>query len=611
LTGIATQHVFMRKTNNSIGTLRPAKIPLTNMRPFLSAVMLTGNLSNRRLAEALIVEAEPRVRTAGHITREVLDGPSITRRRAFFIASILYREATAPTWGPDIAQFRDVSHHFAWIVVRDHRAALVASDGAMRDSIVTVLASATVIGRDDAFFAFVGSKARTVWLNGTHAQTNAKPDAKVLMGTALEDALDPLGDHSYQLSALRSQPLIPSLSSRSIGVALAAGRVWSVRTQSLDELLSDIGALFDRLDNASKRKTKYDFLSQPISNTNDVSHAYAVSVMPAPLLDPSGTHISLGVITEGQSWAYESRYRVTSGNGPDFNVEVVHRGSSVGTLSVAVRQTKVGGKLRLESAGWQPVDLALKELRNRAESYLLDEHQVKIHYDSGHTITGGQCFRGGFVDQLVDWRWQDFSGFSINQEKPVANPTLADAIGLPSDNSLFGFVVRSKYRQGWLTCDDGASEAGDFVHLDPGANRVTLIHVKAASSQDPAREFSVSDFDLVIAQSIRNIRHLDKVNLLKALKKSERYSIASATWHNGIRATRSQFINEISKLGVSFSKELVVLQPQLTKAMCVHCTSSAVSKSLELRFKQINSLVQGAAMAAFGVGAAFTAYACE
>ncbi len=595
-----------QSTKTPTPTYGAATIPLTDIRPFLSAVMLTGTLSKRKLAEALIGEAAPRVRTVGNVQRKVLDGPSINKRGDFFIASIIYEETTVPAWAPTLT-YRDLSNHFAWIVVREHRVALIASDSSMRESMVNALTSAAVIDRSDAFDAFVGSKARAVWLNGTHAQTDVKPEAKMLMGTALEEALDPLSDHSYHLSALRSQPVIPALRSKTLGVALSSGRVWSVRAQSLADLLADVGALFDQLDNPAPRSTKYDFLSQPTAGIAGVAQAYAVSVMPTPLLDPSGMLATPVAIAQAQAWAYESSYEVHPGAGSDFTVDVTYRGTNLGTL--AVQPIDTGTRINLDSAGWQPANPALTALRAEAEAYLLDENQVKVHYDSGHTISGGQCFRGGFVDQLVDWKWQDFSGFTIEDEKPAANP-LAAAIGLPSDSSLFGFVVRSAYSHGWLTCDDGGGEVGDFVHLDPTAKKVTLIHAKAASTIDPARGFSVSDYDLVIAQSIRNIRHLDSANLLKALNKSAGYAIASATWHNGVRATRAQFIAEVAKLGASFSKELVILQPQLTKAMHTYCLSAAVTPSVDLRFKQVNSLVQGAAMAAFGVGATFVAYAC-
>jgi hypothetical protein len=569
--------------------------------------MLAGASSNRQLAEALIAEADLRVISTSSTNRTKLSGASVNKQGDFFIGSIFYKEATSPAWDPEL-RFKDVTHHFAWIVVRGKRAALIASDSAMRQSIQSALRSASVISRDDAFAAFVGNKARAAWLNGTHAQTDVKPESKVLMGTAIEEALDPLGDHSFHLSALRSQPAIPTLRSRTLGVALSSGRVWSVRAQSLADLLSDVGALFDRLDAPSVPSASYDFLSQPVSGLVNVRNAYSVSVLPTALLDPSGDGVGAAELTRAQDWAYETKYRVTAALNADFNVQVTHRGTDIGTLGV--HPTSSGSRITLARTGWQPLDPAMDDLRSEAERYLLDVKQVKVHYDSGHAISGGECYRGGFVDQLVEWRWENFTGWDIDSEKPTPNPTLEAAIGLPADKSLFGFVVHT-YQLGWLACDDGSGEVGDFVHIDPANKKVTLIHAKAASSKSPNRSFSVSDYDLVIAQSIRNIRHLDKEQLLKSLRRSAGRAIADATWHNGVRVTRTSFIDEVAKMGASFSKELVILQPQLTQQKHAACLAPSVSPSTSLRFKQINSLVQGAAMAAFGAGASFIAYASQ
>ena len=107
-----------------------SSIPLTGVRPYLSAVMLAGTLSNRKLAEALIKEADARVISTLSTTRKKLSGPSVDKQGNFFIGSIFYKEVASPAWDP-VLMFKDVTHQFAWIVVRDKRAALIASDSSM------------------------------------------------------------------------------------------------------------------------------------------------------------------------------------------------------------------------------------------------------------------------------------------------------------------------------------------------------------------------------------------------------------------------------------------------------------------------------------------------
>ncbi len=599
------------RTPRASTSLRASSVNLNSVQPFLSAVLLDASQSDRPLATALIRESALAICAANKTkARLVLDGPSIDKCGVFYVGTIFYSEECSPAW--DLTNnYKDVAHNFAWVVVRGKRAALLASDAAMREAILEHISSANVIDRDAAFEAFVGNHARTVWLSGTHSRTDVKADSKMLMGSALEEALDPLGDHSYHLSALRSQPQITNFGSQTIGVALASGRIWSVRPKSLTQLLTNIGALFDRLESPPTTRTKrFDFLSQPVKTLTAVQQAYDVAILPEVLLDPANTGVTTAA-TQAQEWAYETHYIVTPGSGSDFSVEVAFHGTNLGSLQIKPVIQGSQQRVILNNGGWSPADPSLSVLRGECERYLLDATQVKIHYDSGHTIADGLCFRGGFTDQIVTWNWQNFTGYDVDKEKPVANPSLAAAIGSTTDQSLFGFVVKSLYTQGWLTCDDGAGEVGDFVHLDPTQNKVTLIHVKASSNRNPNREISVADFDVVVAQGIRNIRHLDQAHLIAALTYSAHHQIAAATWHNGGRSTRADFIAAIQALGASFSRELVILQPRLTNAEYQACVNGTATRARQQRFQQLNTLILSARLAAIGVGATFTAFACN
>ena len=95
-------------------------------------------------------------------------------------------------------------------------------------------------------------------------------------------------------------------------------------------------------------------------------------------------------------------------------------------------------------------------------------------------------------------------------------------IGDARDKSLFGLVVRHwpnleerGEQTGWLVCDDGAMESADFIHLDEASEvpELTLIHVKGSGSKVEERGISVSDYEVVVGQAVKNLRHLDRVHL--------------------------------------------------------------------------------------------------
>jgi hypothetical protein len=166
------------------------------------------------------------------------------------------------------------------------------------------------------------------------------------------------------------------------------------------------------------------------------------------------------------------------------------------------------------------------------------------------------------------------------------------------------------FNTGWLACDDGAMELADFVHLDPTAQRITLIHVKGAGSKERAfSQVSVSDCEVVVSQGVKNIRHLIPANLADALKRGANKDIARAVWFNGKRqADRKGMIAAIRKLPRSAQRTLLILQPRLKEAECKFCGDNSASTSTRvMRFKQLNALMLGARVASMGAGAEFRA----
>ena len=61
-------------------------------------------------------------------------------------------------------------------------------------------------------------------------------------------------------------------------------------------------------------------------------------------------------------------------------------------------------------------------------------------------------------------------------------------------------------------------ELADFIHVDPDSKKVSLVHVKASSNVSPDRLAAPTDYEIVIAQAIKNLRYLDRRKLYDELK---------------------------------------------------------------------------------------------
>src|SRR5690606_13184391 len=104
-------------------------------------------------------------------------------------------------------------------------------------------------------------------------------------------------------------------------------------------------------------------------------------------------------------------------------------------------------------------------------------------------------------------------------------------------NSLFGYMVKrwgivegQPGPSGWLACDDGSMESADFIHLDGEGRTLSLIHVKGSGTASATRGISVTDYEIVVGQAIKNLRHLDRGLLIEKLEAGTDHQIATATW---------------------------------------------------------------------------------
>jgi hypothetical protein len=586
-------------------------VRLQNLKPYLSAVLLKRDKSEAdgKTAADALTEIKAVIRGTKNGARTVIElAEPGGEHNGVSYAAVCYSERSSPAWLEE-GHFTDIAHQFVLVAVRDGTVALICSDASIRRAILERIKSSigALLGRATTESAFVGAEAKAIWLNGVHASTAVKPDSKFISGQALEYALDPLGDQTFAISAIRSRPAIAGLSSNSnreiVGAAPGASRIWIGRKPNWAAFAGQMRSIFDHIERPVNAADSYPFLAKHVLDLTEVENPYAVAILPSILLAEESSQDD-GELEKAHRWAYETTVEVVASAGADVDATVMVSGTDLGTIEISL---SMGPDGRITStASWQgSKGDEIEKLRKEGLEFLTDIKQIKIFYDSGHTITDGGCFRMGWTDLPFDWNFEDFAGYNVHKEKPVVprGQALADRIG--GNKSLFCFVKEKLFPTGWLACDDGAMEIADFVHFDPSTNLITLVHIKGAGSAEVDRQVSVSDYEIVVSQGLKNLRHLDKRVLIASLEKGLGKSIARAVWEDGVRRTRTNFIAALQALPAAFPKCLLILQPRLTFTECLFCANGAPDAARALRLKQLNGLMLASRLSAMSVGADF------
>ncbi|NEI02417.1 hypothetical protein [Rhizobium leguminosarum] len=579
-------------------------------RPYLAPILLrsVGNVAGARLLTALVNEIVALIDIAGGPRVLLQSSPPIVNG-ALRTVAIEYQHRSEPAWAPP-GTYTDLVHHLLVISVKGTLAAISTSEPAIRPRINRKVVAARPISRAEIESGFVGDEAKALWLDGIHARSDAKPDAKTLMGRALEFAIDPLGDQTYAFKAVRSKvPLVLSsgAASQVIGASPDEGRLWLNRPGSWLDFAADTETLLDKVDAvaAGPATVRFPALAQAVTDLATVSDADAVAVVPPELLAEDTDPI---LKERAARWAYGAEFVIAPGAGPNLVATVTLETTLLGDLSIT--PTLTGDKVALDLV-WitQPAPAAAE--RADFDALMAEYDWLKIYYGSGHTISGGRCFRSAYTDQwFPDWKFKNLAGYNVTQEKPVVLPgqTLGGSIGTPKapgqpDDSLFGYC-HDIFDRGWLASDDGSMELADFVHIDDDTDLVTLIHAKGAASTAAAREVSASKYEVVTGQAVKNLRHLERQSLADVLDAGRHHLIADAVWHDGVRQPdRTGLIARVQALPANYRKRVVILQPQLTETEHDNCANGLATPTRTLKMKQLNTLLLAARLSANAVGA--------
>jgi len=616
--------------------------------PFLSGVVFYCEKSDAQYVKSLRKQVEKCLRTEVGSTRNTSDKmrtfhtvtPDVNTRENFVTSVLHYAETKRPAWFLG-AGIRDKLNQIVVISAIDKLIAITFSDAAARNSVVREIKQSSkgafsklkILSNSDAQKALVENEVRTLWLKGTHRQSVIKPDSKQLSGLELEYAMDPLDDQSYYFSSVRSTLDNTSLAIEGknavVGTSPGHSRFWVSPTRDWDEFSDRMKSILihiaEKLSGDKAVQKPLDMLAQPINSLAGVQAPYGVSlIVPDAQVAEDNND---GDERWFQQFADAVTFNLTTKDAaPSFEADVFWGDEKLGRLSYEFEEKNgIDIGLKIQSIEWSKEserDIALRKL-------CMQSSNTKVYFDTGHTFSSGHIYETKFRDPKFDrWSWVKMAidETDFGKEKPNKDDSKAfDAakIGNDDDKSLFGLVARNwpnlKDRgsaTGWLICDDGAMESADFIHIDDEANppKISLIHVKGSGNKKENRKISVSDYEVVIGQAVKNVRYLDQGNLHDKLKSNTDRRLSNAVWHKGKRQQdRTGILNVLDNIGSNHTKEIVVLQPRVRKSVWKNTLdqikNGKVNSPDVLRLKQLDALLQGAAADCFAVNAQFTVIA--
>ena len=455
--------------------------------------------------------------------------------------------------------------------------------------------------------AFVRGPARTLWLAGTHARTSIKADNKILSGIELQDALDPVGDQTYYFTAARCAFDLDS-TVPAVGTSPRGSRIWVGTSRDWNEVRDAVTAILKHLEGITKPvRAPLPVVAVSSVDTGSVRAAFDLAVIPPELLsdDPS---IQRDEREHMEEWAYQATFRILSVNGSDFRAEILLKDTPLGAIDFKVDLSDPAHVI------WTITGTASSRKTSpdfaRAVEVLQRSEWVRIWYDSGHTISNGAVFEERHRDvPFTDFSWVNFGNYDITKEKPSA----LDFKTIGKDYSLFCWVKNEwplstlgVTQGGWLACDDGSMEIADFIHLDDKSDppKLSLIHVKASDEDKASRGVSVSKYEVVTAQAVKNLRNLDRAILAEDLERGLRKSVGKLVWHNRkiAKGGREAMLDALKKIGTNYERQVVIIQPRLTRARALLARSKPKSSDAA-RLRQLDTLLLTQANACHGLQA--------
>lgn len=496
----------------------------------------------------------------------------------------------------------DVINHLALICRRNRHIGICITDSSFRSSVVrrfdrgetAGLGALQTISAGLINAAFVRGDARTLWLSAAHRRTTVKADSKILSGIDLRDALDPIDDQSYYFTAARCRTDMEGVEG-SIGSAPRSSKVWLGVTDEWKEFRSTVTALLTRLEETRRPESSpLPVIAVTSIDVEKVKGAFDVALVSPELAgdDPSTDDDSREIL---ERWSYGGNFEILETDGPSFLAKLSLKGASIGTAKFDIQITNPE-KVTWHVSG-EPTEEDVRELHEEALKACRNLNWLKVWYGSGHALTNGALFEMRYRDMpFRGYSWGGFRNFDITREKPDPLTEVG------RQDSLFCWI-KQRWNRGWLACDDGSMEIADFIHLDDQSTPpvLSLIHAKGAGSKESSRGISVSKYEVVTGQAVKNLRSLDRQLLDEGLSQGIARKIGALVWHNDRSSDRHRMLAALGQIGADYERRVVIVQPHLSRTAYEHARQHRRSRD-SARLRQLDALLLGAEAAVHGTG---------
>jgi hypothetical protein len=413
--------------------------------------------------------------------------------------------------------------------------------------------------------AFLRGEARGLWLKGTHRRQATKADTKNLSGVSLGNALSAFEDASFALTSGRATATGGAFSSieGTIGTTPRKAWVWNARAETFERLIQvAVETLSIVSDVIARPPSDMPFPELAVEVDSLTGVAAAVDAYVSEPEEVAQLPDATEELIERAELLRDAFVDVIGEpRNPHFTLVLGSGGAEVGRLRClpSINGDQVEMDVRLDGAPNDP--RATAEMRDA----LGNGELLNVYYATGHVLARNGLTKVNTAHQSFrNWNFVDLTGIDHRREKPDALNAqgVHDAIGTPGEDSLFSWVA-GRFSHGYLTCDDGANEVADFVHL-ASDDTLSLVHVKAAA-KSALHRVATGAFELVVAQAEKNLRFLVPERLVAALEASP---LTPAVWKDGVRESdRTAMLQALTSRPAMAPSQVIILQPHHSEAL--------------------------------------------